>query len=66
MEAILVLILAIVAYTYPMICAKQRHHRNFAPIAILNICLGWTIIGWIVALMWAFTYQPESGRAHAQ
>jgi len=30
---------------------KKNHEAIFA----LNLLLGWTCIGWIVALVWAFT-----------
>lgn len=32
-----------------------RHKYNFPAIFILNLLLGWTVIGWIVALIWALT-----------
>jgi hypothetical protein len=35
--------------------ALTRHHLNAGPIAILNIFLGWTFVGWVVALVWCFT-----------
>ena len=36
-----------------------RHKRNAQAIAVLNLLLGWTIIGWIIALVWACTLDPE-------
>lgn len=29
--------------------------RNAGAIFVLNLLLGWTVIGWIVALVWALT-----------
>jgi hypothetical protein len=29
------------------------------PIFVLNILLGWTFLGWVVALVWSFTAQEE-------
>lgn len=40
-------------YILPLIEAKLRCRTNFASIAIVNIFLGWTFIGWVVALAWA-------------
>jgi hypothetical protein len=33
--------------------AKRRNHRSRGSILIVNIFLGWTFIGWVVALAWA-------------
>tara|TARA_R110002124_G_scaffold64985_2_gene178020 strand:+ start:851839 stop:852048 length:210 start_codon:yes stop_codon:yes gene_type:complete len=35
--------------------ALIRQHNNFIPIFILNLLLGITGIGWVIALIWAFT-----------
>jgi hypothetical protein len=40
-------------YLLPCIVAAGRRHRNFAPISIVNIFLGWSFVGWVVALAWA-------------
>jgi type VI protein secretion system component VasK len=37
----------------PMIIAIARKHQNRVGISWLNILLGFTVIGWIVALVWA-------------
>ena len=51
-----------VLYFVPSIIALLRRHHNLIPIIILNAFLGWTIIGWIVALIWSFTADVESRR----
>ena len=43
------------AYFVPSAVALIRNHKNKIAITILNILLGWTIIGWTVALIWSFT-----------
>jgi Superinfection immunity protein len=50
----LILLCAFV-YLVPAIVAVERRHHNADAIAILNIFLGWTFIGWVVALVWACT-----------
>jgi hypothetical protein len=40
-------------YFLPSIIALARSKRDIASILLLNILLGWTVIGWIVALVWA-------------
>jgi hypothetical protein len=32
-----------------------RHKRNSSAILVLNLFLGWTFIGWVLALVWAYT-----------
>lgn len=49
-------------YILPTIIALLRNHPNTAPIAIVNLFLGWTVIGYIVALAWAFTAIDQSKR----
>lgn len=46
-------------YMLPTIEAKLRGHTNIASIALVNLFLGWTLLGWVVALVWAFK-RPET------
>ena len=52
-----VIILGILGLIYfvPAIAAYQRQHRNGGPILIINLFFGWTFLGWVIALAWAFT-----------
>lgn len=45
----------IILYFLPSYIANKRRHRNFWPILVLNLFLGWIVIGWIIALIWSFT-----------
>ncbi len=49
-----VIVLGLV-YFIPAFLAAFRGHHNSGAIGMLNIFLGWTIIGWIAALVWAST-----------
>jgi hypothetical protein len=49
----------LVAYFFPTLVAVLRRHRNALAIGLLNLFLGWTVIGWVGALVWAATAQPE-------
>jgi len=40
-------------YFIPCIAAHSRNHRNETAIAVLNLFLGWTLVGWVIALVWA-------------
>jgi len=50
---ILFFIVAVLLYFLPSMVAKRRNHRSRGSILIVNIFLGWTFIGWVVALAWA-------------
>ncbi|ASD52029.1 immunity to superinfection [Pseudomonas phage PspYZU05] len=56
--------LLILVYMLPAIVAGIVRHNNFAAITVLNVLLGWSLLGWVVALVWAFTNnrQPIQGK----
>lgn len=45
----------IALYFLPTIVAGGRHLHETTGIAMLNLFLGWTFIGWVAALLWAIT-----------
>ncbi len=42
-----------VMYFLPTLIALARSKRDTTAILLLNFFLGWTMIGWVVALVWA-------------
>jgi len=50
----IVVFIAAVIYLAPSIVARQRHAPNTASVAVVNVFLGWTVIGWAVALAMAY------------
>jgi len=50
-----VLIVACLIYFLPTILALARGHLSALAIFLLNLFFGWTLIGWIVALIWSCT-----------
>jgi hypothetical protein len=42
-----------VMYFLPSIVALVRSKRDTLAIFLLNLFLGWSVIGWVVALVWA-------------
>jgi len=42
-----------VMYFLPSIIAFARSKRDTSAIVLLNFFLGWTLIGWVIALVWA-------------
>ena len=47
------ILIGIALYLLPAVIALLRRHTKFPPIAALNVLLGWTVLGWLVALFWA-------------
>lgn len=50
---LILLVVAFVLYFLPSFIGK--HKQNFGAIFVLNLLLGWTLIGWVVAMVWAVT-----------
>jgi hypothetical protein len=55
MFGLVVLGISLAVYFLPTIVALTRNHPNTAPILIVNLVFGWTLIGYVVALAWSFT-----------
>lgn len=43
----------ILFYMFPALVAYCGGKRNRFAILVLNLFLGWTFIGWVIALIWA-------------
>ncbi len=50
-------------YFLPTFLALARGHPNAFLLAIVNLSLGWTVIGWVGALFWSLTKQPRGGES---
>ena len=50
--------LLLIVYLLPTAIASGRSHPNSVSIFLLNLFLGWTLLGWIAALVWAATSFP--------
>ena len=53
MEGIALLLILAALYFLPGVVASYRNHPSMGGIWILNIFLGWTALGWLIALIWA-------------
>lgn len=51
---------AALAYFLPTLAAWDRKVEGVGGVAVVNLFLGWTVIGWVVALAWALG--AKSGR----
>lgn len=49
----LLLIILGAIYLIPMVVALRRGHPQAGPIIVINLLLGWTLIGWALVLAWA-------------
>ena len=54
-------VLAIIHFL-PWLEALCKAKRNSAAIGALNLFLGWTVIGWIAALIWALAEDAPEPR----
>ena len=46
-------------YFLPIIAGVIRRKKNMLGIVLLNILAGWTLIGWIIALIWSLVPDKE-------
>ena len=46
-------LLGLALYAAPTCIGIVRRKRNLAGICIVNLLLGWTVVGWVGALVWA-------------
>lgn len=59
MHFLIFLVACVAIYFLPSIIAVQKQKHNTAAILAVNLLLGWSIIGWIVALVWALAESPS-------
>lgn len=49
------ILLGVCVYLIPAVIAHQHRHPNAQAITVLNLFGGWTVLGWVAALVWAYT-----------
>lgn len=55
----LLALIVIGIYFFPTTVAEKRNAKNKAGILILNLFFGWTLMGWVAALIWAVVAEPQ-------
>lgn len=50
-------------YFLPAMVAARRRHANRGAICTLNLLLGWTMVGWVIAMVWSMTANTQ--KVHA-
>lgn len=66
----LMLAIGVTLYFLPLIVASIRQHPSAVAISALNLLAGWTLIGWVVALVWSLNAvtsnsAPAAGRTNS-
>lgn len=54
------LIVILVLYFVPTLIAWARHVPNLGSVVVIDVFLGWTLIGWVVALAMAVRTVPPT------
>lgn len=50
---IIILILFLFVYFLPTIIANTRRHKYLSQVFMLNLLIGWTGIGYLIAIAWS-------------
>jgi hypothetical protein len=53
--AVLMILVIAAIYFVPALVAYGKSRKNSGAILATNLLLGWTFLGWVVALIWAMT-----------
>jgi Superinfection immunity protein len=48
-------LVSLALYLLPTIIVVSRRKKNVLGPILVNVLLGWTVVGWIAALIWALT-----------
>ncbi len=56
---ILTILFALFLYFIPTIIAVSNKKSNAGAIFVLNLFLGWTFLGWIIALVWSLSKDKD-------
>src|SRR5690348_10256603 len=54
---LLLFVILLAVYLVPTMIAAAANKRKTGPIFLLNVFLGWTVLGWIGSLVWAVADQ---------
>jgi len=66
MDSFVVIALVVTIYFLPSIVAVGRHVPNTGSVFVINAFLGWTLIGWVVALAMAARSVPPGATRSVQ
>ncbi|WP_027798461.1 superinfection immunity protein [Paraburkholderia dilworthii] len=60
---IIAVVIALALYFLPAILADRRKRVDVLTLALFNACLGWTVLGWVLALYWSLQPNPPKDLA---
>jgi hypothetical protein len=60
MEHWLIVFAAVAVYLLPAIIAYRRGHSSRHAIAFINLFAGWTVLAWIICLIWSLANKGQS------
>ncbi len=58
----IMIIVGICIYFIPSVIALLRMKRNLVAIIALNFFLGWSLIGWVISLVWSLSSDSKPAR----
>lgn len=47
-----------ILYWIPTLVAWKRKHPDKISILVLNLFLGWSVLGWVISLVWSLKSKP--------
>jgi len=59
-ELLVIVGLVVVVYFLPSLVALGRRNPDINSVFLINLWLGWTIIGWITAIGWALDRKNQT------
>lgn len=65
MDPMILVLIGVVIYFLPTANAYSRKHRSAGGIFLLNLFLGWTLLGWIAAVVWSATSDVKTSDPRA-
>jgi Superinfection immunity protein len=60
MEGLVLILLCLAFYFIPTFIAAGKHSARTGAIFAVNFLLGWSVVGWIVALVWALAADKDT------
>jgi len=58
-SAFFIIFVLVIIYFIPAVIAFLKGHLSAGAIFALNLLLGWSLIGWVIALVWSLKNDPD-------
>ncbi len=55
MGVAIIFVISLFVYFLPTTFAEVRKHTKTSSIFVINLFLGWTLIGWVICLAWSLS-----------